>query len=78
MSSVIKKKKKTLTAKIIERVKGGSNQHKQEDIVLGIPLNVTQMDSKDMETIVSRRKELRAMKHDNSDAMVKLNDGDQP
>jgi hypothetical protein len=70
MSSVVKKKKKTLIAKIIEKAKGESNPQEQEGIALDIPLSDTRTNGVDMETILSRRNELRAMQHSNSDVMV--------
>ena len=70
MGSVIKKKKKTLLVKIIEKIKHTSLSDEKRDIEINIPLDDIRTDSNDIITIASRRNDLKNKKHDNSDAMV--------
>jgi len=76
MSNVIKKKKKSLLSRIIGKIKGGSFQHGQDDFTSDVPLNDICTNGEDINAIESRRNELRAAKHGNSDAMVNFGSSD--
>ena len=76
MSSVIKKKNRSLLAKIIGEIKANPLQREQGNFVSDIPLdNVCIDDDGDAALIASRRNDLRAIKHGDSDVMVVLEKG---
>ena len=76
MSSVIKKKKKPLTATVIDIIKRKSTSQGQEDIVSDSHYGDNRTTDNDIATIASRRNELKAMRHENTDAIVRINDSD--
>lgn len=70
MSSVIKKKKKSLLAKIIGGIKAGPLPNEEGNFASDIPLDDVCIADGDAALIASRRNDLRAGRHGNSDAMV--------
>ena len=73
MSSVIGKKKQTLLEKFIGKIKAEPLMNEQRDMDGNIPLADIYINDDDMQTIVSRRKELRTSKHDNKNVKVIFN-----
>ena len=72
MSGVVKKKKKTLLAKGIEKlIPNFSNE--QEYISSDVPLGDARTNDSELIAIESRRDELRAARHGNTDAAVTFN-----
>jgi len=70
MYCVVKKKKKPLLAKILDKIKGESISSEQRDISPDVPFNDIRTDDDVANAIAARRNELRAAQHDNSDAAV--------
>ena len=70
MSSVIKKKNKSLLAKIIVGIKADPLPSEQGIFASDVPLDDVCIDDCDAALIASRRNDLRTTKHGNSDAMV--------
>ncbi len=70
MSSVIKKKRKTLLENILGKIKPNLSSIEKRDIKCNIPLNDARIDDVEIAIITSRRNELRNVKHGNSDAIV--------
>ena len=73
MGRVVKKKKKSLFAKTVEKIKGKASSNIQDGINSDVSLSDLRISDADMAAIVSRRDELRAAKHGVSDAMVRFN-----
>jgi hypothetical protein len=74
MSSVVKKKKKTLFARIIGKIKNEPAQYDQGDIDRNIPLDDIHTEISDLAVIATRRNELRVAKYSNSDVIVTFED----
>ena len=74
MSSVVKKKKKTLLEKIFRKIKPELFSNAQRDIDCNIPFYDIRTESGDIATIASRRNELKSANQCNFDAMVIFND----
>jgi len=70
MSSVIKKKKKTLLEKIIGKIKADPLPNEERNFASDVLLNDIRINDGDAAFIASRRNDLRAGRHGNSDAMV--------
>ena len=73
MSCVIKKNKKPLLARVIGKIKTEPLPYQQDGVASDVPLNEIRTGDDDIAIIVSRRGELRAVKHGGSDAMVIFN-----
>jgi hypothetical protein len=74
MSSVIKKKKKTMLGKILNKIKVKPLPSEQEGINNNVPLADIRIDSGEIATIALKRDELKTAKQNNSNAMVTFND----
>ena len=70
MGGVIKKKKKTLFAKIVGKIKGEQSPTEQQYIAPDVPLGEIRINNDDAHTILLRRKELKTAKHGNKDATI--------
>jgi len=75
MGGVFKKKKKSLLAKIIGKIKGEPMSFEQRDISPDVTFNDIRTDDDVSDAIASRRNELKAAKHDNSDVAVIMRTG---
>ncbi|MDR0219939.1 MAG: hypothetical protein LBI54_00860 [Lachnospiraceae bacterium] len=60
MCSVVKKKEKTLPARIIGRIRAEASPYKHEGMVSDVPLGDVRTSGDDLAAIEARRNELRA------------------
>ncbi|MCL2645911.1 MAG: hypothetical protein FWD61_02775 [Phycisphaerales bacterium] len=70
MSSVIKKKRQSLFARIFKKLGGGSSPREEESVGCRIPSDEVRTDTEDAAAIAARRRELKTVKHGNTDAVV--------
>lgn len=70
MSSIVKKKKKSLLAKIIDRLLRGSSLYKQEDMVINDSFDDVRISEDEITTIASRRTEMSISEQYQPDATV--------
>jgi len=68
MSGVVKKKKKSLLARIIKELKLSSSGEKQ--LPDDVPFDDVRTNDDDLVVIATRREEIRVAKHDNTDVTV--------
>jgi len=73
MNSVVKKKKESLLARKIGKIKSDIPYEKR-DINSNIPLGESSIDEKDIAAIKLRRNELLAANHENSNVILTIND----
>jgi hypothetical protein len=74
MSNVVKKMKKTLFARIIGKIKNDPAHLEQRDIDRNIPLDNIYTNCGEINTITTRRNELRVAKNSNSDVIIAFED----
>jgi hypothetical protein len=71
MHGVVKKRKKSILAKIAEHFNPNNPTINQGDIDPSIPLTDIRTNNDEIDVIASRRNELRNAKHENADVIVK-------
>ena len=74
MSGFIKKKKKPLLSRITGKVMGVPLPSENQYISPDVPLNNIHIEYDVMNTIATRRNELKDVNHGNTDAVVTFND----
>jgi len=76
MGNVVKKKKKSLFARIFEKTKNAPLPYEQEGMTFGVPLDDVRTDEDEAVAIAQRREELRVTRFGNSDAVVTFDGND--
>ena len=70
MGCVVRKQRKTLLSRILRKLKTELSSHEQRTISEDVFLEATRVNDVDNTAIESRRNDIRAVKHGNSDVII--------